>query len=342
LIESTVLPLEIIYEHRNYLPSTSIFILFASAAIYFIYYFSHKNIIKLLILSLCFITITGQSISVIKRNILFENQIFFWQDNAKKSLGESRVHIYLGLAYFDNGLYELAKDCFITSIEVNRYPRKNLKAVAFNNLGNYYVQKSDFEKGITLYNKALEIDPEHFNSKLNLAHVFLLNGDLEKSERILDTIIDRLPGNVKSLVLKSIISFKKKQFNESINYAFLVLAKQENNGLALKILGESFRQIEKHDLAKKYWIKYLEIYPKDLEALLALFQLSRITNDDFVSSIVVSEMLSLNNQIDWREMLNDFEDRSKTNILFFDDDPKKVLKLFLNFLKNKVNNFDLY
>jgi len=88
LIESTFIPLELIYEHRNYLPSMTLFFLLGIVIISLLHYFRDKRLIHFLILVFVGVTIAGQGHTVFLRNSLFEHPLYLWLDNVEKSPGQ--------------------------------------------------------------------------------------------------------------------------------------------------------------------------------------------------------------------------------------------------------------
>ena len=89
VIESTVIPLDIIYEHRVYLPSMLVFLLAAMLAGRYI---RPKWLVST---ALCTVVIIC-SVWTYERNAVWNNGIAFWQDCVEKSRNKARPHINLG------------------------------------------------------------------------------------------------------------------------------------------------------------------------------------------------------------------------------------------------------
>ena len=232
LIESSFIPLEIMYEHRNYLPSVTIFLLLSMATINFYYNFSKKNIFKTAVACIICVTIAGQGYSVIKRNYLFKHPIYIWQDNIEKSPNLSRVHLNLGKTYYDMGLFEKAKNSFLKDIEISRYDRLDLQAVPFNNLGNIYLLEKEPAKAIEFYKRALSIDPSYEKSIFNLVHAYIEQKKYDEADKVAEELINRHPEEPKILGLKSLILLRQDNYSGAIKLAYktLLLQNDEKNG----------------------------------------------------------------------------------------------------------------
>ncbi|MFC1532348.1 tetratricopeptide repeat protein [Thermodesulfobacteriota bacterium] len=149
LVESTVIPLELIFEHRNYIPSMFLFIPPAFLLIKAISSFSKQRMM---------------------RNIIVSSIIFLLI-----SLGHS--------TYIRNFVWKTEESLWLDCIE--KYP--NLWR-PFHNLGKYYSDTHQKEKAIMMYNKALNkkvlnnrLDQNYFATYFNLGVEFFKTGLYEKS-----------------------------------------------------------------------------------------------------------------------------------------------------------------
>jgi len=162
VIESSVIGLEIIFEHRMYLPFMLFFLMFVLLA------FKtgtrpHIPVAVLSILVLLFSVWTWQ------RNVLWSNPINFWNDNVKKSPQKPRPHLNLGNYYAKNGKYEQAVREFKTALSLN--PSSKIKALLYNNLANALAQSGRLEDVPLYYFKALAMYPDYKAARANLQQI---------------------------------------------------------------------------------------------------------------------------------------------------------------------------
>ena len=100
LIEGSVFSLELIYEHRNYLPSMLLFVPLAEFIIHALDYFSYKKIIQFIVALGIAIILFGEGDITYNRNKIVSDDFLLWFDNIDKSPGLSRPHTNLGTIYF--------------------------------------------------------------------------------------------------------------------------------------------------------------------------------------------------------------------------------------------------
>lgn len=106
LIEGSIIPLELVFEHRNYLPSTFFFVLLAVVSVFVLDYFSYKKSIQILAASAAILILSAHGHTTYIQNSIFKNDLTLWHDNVKKAAGLHRPHHNLGKAYLVAGLYD--------------------------------------------------------------------------------------------------------------------------------------------------------------------------------------------------------------------------------------------
>jgi tetratricopeptide (TPR) repeat protein len=157
-IESTVVPLEIVFEHRLYLPAMMLILAFVA--------FWRENIpgnyvnlamVVMVVLVLLFWTY--------QRNGIWVSPISLWSDCVAKSPDKARVHSNLGVALKRAGRLPAAESHFLETIRLDRNFFE-----AYNNLGNIRFMQGRFAEAITFYGKALEIKPNIALVHVNLGH----------------------------------------------------------------------------------------------------------------------------------------------------------------------------
>ncbi len=331
LIESSFIPLELIYEHRNYIPSMMLFFLVGIGIIAFIQDFSKKRLPTICaFILLCFL-VAAQGHSVIQRNALFVNPLYLWKENAEKYPGLSRVHIYLGLAYDKLGMVENSYNAYMEALNVNRFSRKDLHAVPFNNLGNYYVRTGNLTQAINLYQQALNVDSLHLPSRQGMAIALCLTGDLPHARLLLEQTLSM--GDVPKIFteLHSLVLLKQGHFSAAVEESQKILLK--GNGTPIrnyKILGEGYMRLEHYDAAEKYWEMHMNGYPDDLESLMALCYIAHLRQDNQKVRAAARKIYFLKNEMSW----SDFVQYAKKTITFdsvlphtFSVDPETVIKI---------------
>jgi tetratricopeptide (TPR) repeat protein len=185
-IESSIFPLEMVFEHRLYIPAIGPIVLFS---LFLIEGFTKlkKRFIRNQILfdrlktfaifSIIFLLFLG----TYERNTFWKSDIKLLEDCIKKSPNKIRIRYNLGLAYQRAGLYQEAVESYQRAIELKGKENKinragtyfeSMDASLYNNLGVVYRKLERYEDAIKSYLQAIRIkpsDPDSFNN-LGLAY----------------------------------------------------------------------------------------------------------------------------------------------------------------------------
>ena len=165
LIESTIFPLELIFEHRTYLPSIMIIFLFVCLIFRFV---KKKQFIALVIgIAICL-----NGYWTYKRNIVWSDDVIFWQDCLKKSPNSARVHNNLGFALKNKGEFTEAIKYFTEALRI----QPDL-ALASYNLRMVQAFQESPDNAIRLYRDATRINPHNAGAFFNLGVLLAQQGD---------------------------------------------------------------------------------------------------------------------------------------------------------------------
>jgi tetratricopeptide (TPR) repeat protein len=123
VIESSVIGLEIIYEHRSYLPSIGFFLLLVLLA------FRTGLPRRVLVAGFCLLAALW-SVWTIERNAVWVDPQTFWLDVVAKSPGMLRPYYALGIIHINNDRHEEAEDWFTRAINVHDRFKKTSRSKA--------------------------------------------------------------------------------------------------------------------------------------------------------------------------------------------------------------------
>ena len=111
LVESTILPLELKFEHRLYLPSVGFFLALVLTGFIFtkdISILNKSGTPHLAAIVLGFVLFTIFSLLTYSRNTVWQDAITLYEDCVRKAPGKARCHSNLARAYIDAGKYDRA------------------------------------------------------------------------------------------------------------------------------------------------------------------------------------------------------------------------------------------
>ena len=189
LIESTIVPLELVFEHRLYLPSVGFTLAVVCALVDALAYLFAKRPEKdLAILGSCGFALLFSVLTLLtfSRNEAWRNTITIYQDAVQKAPNHPRSHTNLAVAYAQAELYEES----VREAELAfNLGRENLETsiVAANAVLGSLLKAGRFEDGIKRAEDFLMNLPERFDGgglaefHLNLTQAYLKLGHLEKA-----------------------------------------------------------------------------------------------------------------------------------------------------------------
>ncbi len=156
-VESGVIPIvDVIFEHRVYLPSAGAFLSIATGAVLLKrkLAFRWKAADKTLSV-ISVVIIISLTAATLNRNTVWQDDFTLWGDVIKKSPDKARGYNNLGNDFRVSGRYEQAVDLLKKALE--RDP-KDLKA--YFDLGLIYVDLRQFDKAKENFSRALAINPK--------------------------------------------------------------------------------------------------------------------------------------------------------------------------------------
>jgi tetratricopeptide (TPR) repeat protein len=186
VIESSAIGLELIYEHRNYLPSL---FLFAPIAIGFQrlidHYSSRGSGFHRVVGFFVILLIAGFGTGTYIRNMAWRDPKTFWEDAAHKAPFSMRPLHNLAYYYYEKrGDYKSAHDLYQKALALRSYNRQELSS-AHVNLANYYFRQGDFVRASEHLSYARAAFPGFELVRYLQAFVFFRAG---KTEKALDAI----------------------------------------------------------------------------------------------------------------------------------------------------------
>lgn len=300
IIESSFIPLELIYEHRNYIPSMFFFVPVAIVILRIIDYFSYKTVLQLTMVTVFTFLLFAQGHTVFTRNALFAHPILLWTDNVEKAPNLSSSHSNLGVAYWNQGYYDKAYGFFLKSWFLDKHSNLLNKGINLHNLGMYYLQVTgEYDKAVDFNQSAIEAYPGYLPAFLDIAVSFIRKGDIAEAERRLIGDLSVWPNNAELRHTFGFALLKMGEYDQAINQTRHALLLNPDLSNASRVLGEAFLQKGNYGVATFYWERYVETSPNDLEGNLALIELySRQSKQDDLSKII-GKLMVLKGSMSW-------------------------------------------
>jgi protein O-mannosyl-transferase len=274
LIEGTIIPLELIYEHRNYIPSMLFFVPVAVLMVRVLDYFAYHRGFQYFMAAGFALLLAFQGHTTYERNGIVRSDVHLWLDNVRKAPELSRPHINLARHYYEAGMYENAWLELKTAEDLNRDTNLRQIGLASYNLGVYYLdQAKDIDQAEQQFLKALERFPAYPPAIVGLATVQLKRGDPEGAFRLMQQYVPRNNTTAEMSTCYGLVLLKKGEAQGAIKAAARSIELKWNDPQPWEISGEAWRQLGQWQKASQCWEEALRLNPANPKAHLALLEI---------------------------------------------------------------------
>lgn len=169
VVESSIVPLELVYEHRMYVPS--MFLGLAAVTLAARYVKPRPAFVGLVCI------VAGVfSLWTWQRNAVWGDELAFWQDCVKKSPADARPHHGLGSYYYDNGDYRQAIEQYTAAIRLDPGYLE-----AYYSMGNAQKKVGNVNEALRYYAAVLKKAPENPQTYNNIGVVLMEGGSLPQA-----------------------------------------------------------------------------------------------------------------------------------------------------------------
>ena len=186
-VESSFIPIvDVIFEHRVYLPSIGIFISI-TAGMFIVARRLRKE--TSIVWTLVLVTLAFSAVTYARNNV-WKDGVSLWEDTVKKSPNKARPHNNLGEAYYKFKLFDKAEGEFQAALKI-----RPDYGIAHNNLGAVYGQTGRLEDAMREYQAATDLIPDSVVARINLGTTYAQLGRLEEAKETFQTAVRTNPGN---------------------------------------------------------------------------------------------------------------------------------------------------
>ncbi len=298
VIESSIFPLDMVYEHRLYLPSIGPIFLFS---LLLVRLWEKRTPIgkwkrEAVFAGMIVLTVFPLSWWTIERNSVWRSEFGLWMDCVKKSPKKGRPHYNLGYYYYTRGQKEKALEEFQLALRLD--PRMapahfNLGVMDYNEgrldeaahhfkqalainpkyaeayayLGEVYSRKGSSEEELDTYRKAFALDPNDIRALNHLGAAYLRNGDVEKALKTFQRVVAIDPNQVEPLLSLGEIYIQKGMVDQALLEVRKILRVEPRHGYAHTLLGMIYIRKGLLDEGIAAFLQALRVEPNDVVAL---------------------------------------------------------------------------
>ncbi len=197
VVESSILPLELVFEHRNYLPSLFLFLPVAAGFQTLMQRLPRYGISRAGVAGIIIAVIMAMGLWTHTRNSAWATSESLWRDAAIKAPGSVRPLVTLGiqLAWRDHPTtadYRHALALFNRSLTLSRCREKE-HADILGNIASVYTFQNNYAKAIEIYRQAIAIDPAFYKNRSDLIKSLIVAGCFEEARKQTEYLITVRP-----------------------------------------------------------------------------------------------------------------------------------------------------
>ncbi len=238
LVESTMFPLELVFEHRNYIPSLFLFLPLAAWLYALLKHFAFKNrIVYITIILFVSLLISGLGTGAYIRNMTYASPEELWRDALEKAPLSARALSNLGInagwkkiginAGWEKepSVDKLKEALFLNHKALSSYQQRvTFKPTILLNMGNLLFNFGLYDQAIDQYKRSLELKPQFSDAHFHLAQAYIKKGDFSRALTQINGVIEYAPPrslffNVQGLALlwmqqpeEALLSFRKAMY----------------------------------------------------------------------------------------------------------------------------------
>lgn len=304
IIESSVISLELIFEHRNYLPSMFLLLPVAAFLKWCIDYYMEQKRAKtmgVLLVSFTVVLIILLGFGTYIRNMAWSSEKILWEDTMAKAPGRARAYQALASRYyakiddFDRALFLFNKARYLADNTINK-----AEIISMANMANIFEkQYGDYNKAIELYHQLLETSPEHQDIRLRLTIALMKVGKVSEALINIDQLLAKDPESVVFLNTKGLVLLKLADPENALILFKKALNKEPLNTNVMFNLGIANFMLRQYSPAEHYFKRVYSQSEVDMTPLFFLIENSiragsfKKTDeylDELVSNFKISEI----------------------------------------------------
>ncbi len=258
VMESSFLPLEMVYEHRLYLPSVGFFLLFSILLVKGVDKFkTDARVMAGIKAGLLLAMLVPLSIMTYQRNKVWQDKLTLYEDAISKSPGKARLHYNMGNTYANRNLLAEAIAQYQRSLEIKPGFKR-----AHNNLGTIYLQQGKYEQAIAEFLEEIKLNPNNAAAYYNLGNTYREQGLLAEAAAQYQRSLEIDPGFVSAHYNLGITYSIKKLFQLAEQEYLAVLKLKPGHAKAHKKLGGIYLNTGNSAKAVSHFEKSLALAPQ--------------------------------------------------------------------------------
>ena len=272
IIESSLIPLELVFEHRNYIPSMLAFVPVSLLIAKGISFFHQKKIMQAIIIGSVVLVLISFGHSTYMRNFVWQTEETLWLDAVEKNPNVSRGYHNLGKYFTDIGLKQTALIYYRKALELPESLNRKAQHVIHCNIGLIHQSFENFDVAKRHFLEAVKLEPGYLKAYSCLGIIALEEGNNKKAMEYFAKVLHYKPDSEKAKNQVGFAFLKLGQIDNAIDQFKTVLKQNPRNLYALTHLGVAYKYNKAFRKSVACFKKALTIENKYVTAALHLIE----------------------------------------------------------------------
>ena len=274
-VESTVFALELVFEHRNYLPSLFLFVPVAAGMKHLIDTYRHKNrMLYFMLIGSVPILMAGLGLGSYIRNSVWATEKRLWQDAMQKAPSIARPYQIVARALERENRLDEALILYQKALTLKDSVPTLSRFISLGNMGNIYKKRKDYETAVSYLLEATKFEKGPYIQRVryNLVLCLLNSNREEEALEQLEWLLSRYKSNARFLTGKGFILMRQGKTDSALQYLQLALKQNPYDKDTLISLSMALSSKGFYERAEWFLITARNRHPKNIVVYLALLQ----------------------------------------------------------------------
>ena len=279
-IESSILGLEMIFEHRNYLPSA---FLFFPVAVVFDHllqkYRTDNRSMYILLAAFIPLVLIGFGVGTLTRNLVWSTEKTLWEDALAKSPGTARPYHNLAWAYYSKTGQDLkAIEYYKIALE-KRFHHNGTRQTLLGNIAGTHYRLRNYDQAVEWWYRSLDYFSNNELIRYRLSAGLIRTGEFEDALKQLDWLVRKRRDHSGYWERRGYVLLKLERYQEARQSLQTALKFSPDSKLALINLGACLNLMGEQRTSELYLRKAIAKVPKNATTLLWLIKTNLESGD---------------------------------------------------------------
>jgi len=271
IIESTIIPLELVFEHRNHLPSAFIFFPIATAGIKGLRYYQRIRRQPMFLFCCALITVFMIVLGVTThlRNQVWASEKTLWEDAMLKAPLSARPYGRLAWYYEEKGQYNKALGLYEASLS-KQWTNPSAASITLANMAGIYAAQQNYEKALVLYDRSIATDSAYIQALYDKAQLLTTLGKWDQAKEIMASLLSKDKSIWNDLNLMGFILLKQGLTEDALEYFRNANKLSPRNPMIFVNIGTAFSMMGQYQKANWFLKQAKQMTKENILPLLCL------------------------------------------------------------------------